>query len=112
MWVATPLTEDEHLYLKGGGTGPKGKGKGKGEGSEARAFAARADMAVEWSASTCISHMYFMCIPCVSYVWMMCVLMPICCVDGMHVYLGIDFSTFPMCPRAHTHTHHTQTASA
>jgi len=32
MWVATPLTEDEHLDLKGGGTGPKGKGKGKGDG--------------------------------------------------------------------------------
>jgi hypothetical protein len=31
MWVATPPTEDEHLYLKGGGTGPKGKGKGQGK---------------------------------------------------------------------------------
>ena len=76
MWVATPLTEDEHPYLKGGGTGPKGKGKGKGEGSEARAFAARADMAVEWSASTCISHMYFMypmCVICLDDVCVLCV---------------------------------------
>jgi len=38
QWVATPLTEDDQLYLKGGNTGPKGnfyteaenKGKGKG----------------------------------------------------------------------------------